>query len=470
MAVENDFTKGKMPVNATGPNSEVHKYYFDYYKHILLTIANNAMENTMYQHLVNHLRRTFKKHIIEERAMGIDLRDVINLEVLSSAINTLLLTEFKDDDIDIFISPGTPAMQVAWYMAHLNLGLRTRLFQLRRPEHSSGDRSEQVWVTMEKSSYTAALIIKQNALDKNDSVGEQLIIGSLEPIYKRAEKIAAADHIRVLIRGETGTGKELLANYIHKNSPRANKKFIPVNCSALSDQLLESRLFGYVAGAFTDAKKDTQGLFHEADGGTLFLDEIGDISPNLQKTLLRVLSEGQILRVGANKPEKVNVRVIAATHRDLYDLSLKGEFRSDLYYRLAISEIQLPSLREYTRQDREVLFKHLWKKAGNKFNPKKLDLPASILQTLLNYPYPGNIREMEGAIYSIWAEAEDKVTLSDIPDRLKLTAKGIDILMLDYHIRRHINYVLGLTNGNISRSARMLGVVENTVRKYMNRE
>jgi transcriptional regulator of acetoin/glycerol metabolism len=226
----------------------------------------------------------------------------------------------------------------------------------------------------------------------------------------------------------------------------------------------------YSAGAFTDAKKDTQGLFHEADGGTLFLDEIGDISPNLQKTLLRVLSEGQILRVGANKPEKVNVRVIAATHRDLYDLSLKGEFRSDLYYRLAISEIQLPSLREYTRQDREVLFKHLWKKAGNKFNPKKLDLPASILQTLLNYPYPGNIREMEGAIYSIWAEAEDKVTLSDIPDRLKLTAKGIDILMLDYHIRRHINYVLGLTNGNISRAARMLGVVENTVRKYMNRE
>ncbi|HTA26652.1 MAG TPA: sigma 54-interacting transcriptional regulator, partial [Bacteroidia bacterium] len=279
MALEFDFIKGKGTVNPDGPSSTVHKFFYKYDYHLLLTSSKNAMDDTRYQYLATFLRNTYK-HKVEERALGIS--DVINLEEISGKIYPLLLG-LKNHDIDIFISPGTPTMQVAWYLANESLGIKTNLFQLRKAEHSRTGMPEQIWIKMEKSNYTSSLIIKQGKLDASVSSEENLVVDSLNGIYKRAEKIAGTDHVRVLITGETGTGKEILAKYIHANSPRRNAKFERINCSAFGNDLLESRLFGYVKGAFTGATEDTDGLFHELDRGTILLDEVGDITPYMQQ-------------------------------------------------------------------------------------------------------------------------------------------------------------------------------------------
>ena len=390
------------------------------------------------------------------------INDVINLEEITGKINSLLIGN-KDNEIDIFISTGTPTMQVAWYLAHESLGLNTKLFQLRKPEHSTTGKNEQVWVTIQKSSYTSSIIIKQDSFTKASEYKDKLILDSLKNVYSKADKIAAADHVSVFISGETGTGKELLAKHIHDNSPRAKEKFIAINCSALSDQLLESRLFGYVAGAFTGANKNTEGLFHEANGGTIFLDEIGDISPFLQQALLRIFPKGEILRVGSRKTEFVNVRIISATNKDLPEMCKEGKFRDDLYFRLSVSELNLPALREYKSKEKELLFEYLWNQSKVKFNKKEPKLKPEIKRLILQYPFPGNIREMENVIESIMAESEDEVEKNHLPLRILNPRTEYSLKLKDVE-REHIKKVLEMFNNNLARTAKVLGISVNTLK------
>ncbi len=208
-------------------------------------------------------------------------------------------------------------MQLAWFIAHTSLGLQTTLIQVREAKLTPQKKPEKLILQVDPSPVPISAALKEiNLHEKQEDV---FITASTRVIFERAEKVSIARNASVLITGETGTGKEIIARYIHQHSARRSYPFVALNCSAFSDNLLESRLFGYRKGAFTDAKKDTKGLFQSAEGGTLFLDEIGDISSYMQQSLLRVLQEKEVHPIGG-KPLSVDVRIIAATNRDLISL------------------------------------------------------------------------------------------------------------------------------------------------------
>jgi two-component system response regulator HydG len=225
------------------------------------------------------------------------------------------------------------------------------------------------------------------------------IVGRSKPMRTlfRQIKLVAPSNSTVLIQGESGTGKELIARAIHQQSPRSDRPFVAIDCGTLPEPLLESELFGHARGAFTGAVQAKKGLFDEAHGGTLFLDEIGDTVAVFQSKLLRVLQEGEIRPVGANKSIKVDVRVIAATNKELKQLVEKGAFREDLYYRLAVVPLRLPPLRE-RREDIPLLVEHCAKKYCAQNHLPLKGVSAKALQLLLDAPWPGNVRELENVI------------------------------------------------------------------------
>jgi Nif-specific regulatory protein len=236
---------------------------------------------------------------------------------------------------------------------------------------------------------------------KEEMLGEhrfENIIGKstkMRQIFSMLETVAPTD-ATILVRGETGTGKELIATAVHNLSRRKNGPFIKLNCAAISETLLESELFGHEKGAFTDAKEMRKGRFELADGGTLFLDEIGDITPSLQVKLLRILQEQEFERVGGTKTVKTDVRLVAATNRNLEEMVKKGEFREDLFYRLNVIPLNLPPLRE-RYEDVKLLIEHYMKKFMKEHH-KQMSLSKSALELLLDYPWPGNIRELQNTM------------------------------------------------------------------------
>jgi PAS domain S-box-containing protein len=228
-------------------------------------------------------------------------------------------------------------------------------------------------------------------------------------------KVAANSYATILIDGESGTGKELVAGAIHYNSPVSENPLVTVNCSALSESLLESELFGHVRGAFTGAIRDRKGRFEEADGGTVFLDEIGEISPLIQVKLLRVLQEREIERVGESRRRKINIRIIAATHQDLYQLVQKGHFREDLYYRLKVFPIHLPPLREH-KEDIPLLIDHFIRNQ-NEITGKKIKRISSMaMRIIMDHFWPGNVRELENAIeHAFVLREKGDIDVFDLP-------------------------------------------------------
>jgi two-component system NtrC family response regulator len=234
----------------------------------------------------------------------------------------------------------------------------------------------------------------------------------MQKVFKIVSHVAPRD-TTVLIRGETGTGKELIARAIHFNSPRAKRPFVAVNCSAIPEGLIESEMFGHVKGAFTGATGDRPGRFEQADGGTLFLDEIGEVQPHLQVKLLRALQERQVDRVGGAKPVDVDVRVIAATSRDLEEDVKTGKFRADLFYRLSVVPILMPALRE-RREDVPALVEHFMRK----LQAPRCRIAPEALRALQEYPWPGNVRELENVIERILVlrERQGELTVADLPD------------------------------------------------------
>ncbi len=253
------------------------------------------------------------------------------------------------------------------------------------------------------------------------------MIGKSKPmqsLYSLLDKIKTAEST-CLIQGENGTGKELIAKAIHYNSPRKDKHFVIQNCSAFNDNLLESELFGHVKGAFTGAIKDKKGLFEAADKGTFFLDEIGDTSPTMQVKLLRVLQEGTFMPVGGTEPRRADVRILAATNRDLKDMVEKGTFREDLYYRLNVIAIRVPPLRE-RKEDIPLLIEYFLDKSDSSGKAKKM-ITKRALEKLYDYAWPGNIRELQNEIERlvVLAGDEQKVTADMLSSRiLDATEKG----------------------------------------------
>jgi two-component system response regulator AtoC len=293
------------------------------------------------------------------------------------------------------------------------------------------------------------------------------LIGSSPAIVEVYKTLARAtlSASTVLIHGESGTGKELVARAIHENSERKVRRFIAVNCGALTETLLESELFGYVKGAFTGAQTDKKGLFEEADGGTMFLDEIGDITPALQVKLLRVLQEGEVKPVGSSRMVKVDVRIIAATHRDLAKWVAQGRFREDLYYRLKVIEIEIPPLRD-RREDIPELAQVFLKKYSKKTGKAIHSISSEGLKALYAHRWPGNVRELEHQIEravtltsaSVLSLDDFELGLPGSPAEVPVSESAGDQKSLEDMERSHILRVLREVEFNKSKASEILGI------------
>jgi DNA-binding NtrC family response regulator len=284
-----------------------------------------------------------------------------------------------------------------------------------------------------------------------------------------------APHFRtLLVTGATGTGKELAALALHRLSPARGGRFVVCNCAALVENLVESELFGYVRGAFTGATQDKVGLFEHADGGTIFLDEIGELSPAAQAKLLRVLQDRQVQKVGSAVARNVDVRVIAATHRNLKTMVREGQFREDLYYRVAVVEITLPSLAN-RREDLPLLERYFVEKFATEYKKPIAGLVRRAQTRLSAYPWPGNIRELENVIGNACMMVEGNlIDIGDLPERLRgpLTAEALiddTFLSLDEVQRRHVMQVLEGVGGNKARAAEILGIGRATIYQFLSK-
>lgn len=328
---------------------------------------------------------------------------------------------------------------------------------------------------IEKNNLKSELKFLKEQLESSNKL-EGVITNSFK--MKRIIDVAArvaASKASVLILGESGTGKEVLARAIHYASKRKDKLFVPVNCAALNENLLESELFGHEKGAFTGAEKMHKGRFEIADEGTIFLDEIGDLPMHLQVKLLRVLQEGQFERVGGANTIKVDVRVISATNKNIEDLIKEGKFREDLFYRLNVVNIQLPPLRE-RKEDISILISEFLKKYLKETDKTNLEFSKEALDLLMKYNYPGNIRELENIVHhSIVLSRNEIISTEDLPIGIKTpgSEKDLDSCFeegtsltekVELLERTLITSALKKTSGNQTAAAKLLGISERNLR------
>jgi len=338
----------------------------------------------------------------------------------------------------------------------------------------------QLRAAVEKASEGVRL--KRQNLELNRRLDEKFgfegVVGSspqMLALIERLKRIAPTD-ATVLIQGETGTGKELVAQAIHQNSPRKAKPFVALNCAALSENILESELFGHVKGAFTDASSDRVGKFEYANGGTLFLDEVGDMPMATQIKLLRVLESGQITRVGSNAPVQVNVRLLSATNRNLEEAIATGAFRSDLYHRLKVVTIAIPSLRERAA-DIPLLIEHFVRQFAKRHGKTIKGMTLAARMKLGAYAWPGNVRQLRNVIESmVVVDCDETLDVDDLPVELEPVATvagpavgqpaGFADLVgrpLEEIERLFIGETLKLTGGNREQAAELLGIGERTL-------
>jgi two-component system response regulator HydG len=316
----------------------------------------------------------------------------------------------------------------------------------------------------------------QQRLDER--FGFEGVIGTspqMHGVIDRLKRIAPTD-ASVLIQGETGTGKELVAQAIHQNSPRKNKPFVALNCAALSENILESELFGHVKGAFTDASTDRVGKFAYAHGGTIFLDEVGDMPMATQIKLLRVLENGEVTRVGSNESTKVNVRVLSATNRNLEDAIAAGTFRSDLYHRLKVITIALPPLRDRA-QDIPLLIEHFIRQFSKRHHKTIKSMSPAARMKLLAFAWPGNVRQLRNVVESmVVVDFDGVLDTDDLPSELteggaQAQAAGGAVGTLASFVgkpledveRVFITETLAFTGGNREQAAQLLGIGERTL-------
>jgi two-component system response regulator HydG len=345
--------------------------------------------------------------------------------------------------------------------------------------------SERLRTAAEKA--VGQLLLKRKNLELSRRLDERfgfegIIAASdvMKNVIERLKRIAPTD-AGVLIRGASGTGKELVAQAIHQNSPRKNKPFVALNCGAVAEHLVESELFGHVKGAFTDALSDRVGKFEYANGGTLFLDEVGDMPAATQIKLLRVLEEREITRVGDNKPIKVNVRVLSATNRDLEEAIAEGTFRNDLYYRLKVVTVDLPPLAD-RREDIVPLVDAFRRQFARRHQKTVKSVSPAVMRRFFDYDWPGNVRQLRNVVENmVVLDIDEVLDLDDLPPDLEVTeSKEIDANVnegpgnligcpMDVIERWAITETLKLTNGNREEAARILGIGARTLYRKLDK-
>lgn len=337
---------------------------------------------------------------------------------------------------------------------------------------TKGDDNNKIIPLLYRAIEKADLSKRVQQLEKQlgDKHSFDNIIGKAKSIQKAIElarKVAPTD-TTVILTGETGTGKEVFAQAIHRESKRSKQNFVAINCSAFSKDLLESEMFGHKAGAFTGAVKDQKGLFEEANHGTIFLDEIGEMALDLQAKLLRVIETGEFLRVGESKVTKVNVRIIAATNRDLQKEIELGHFREDLYYRISVFQIHLPPLRERVI-DIEPLTQHFLALFASKTNKRIKSVSNEFLEALKLHQWNGNIRELKNVIERSVILSDDELSPESLPVELQnnIRSGGSGKILSAFDLasaeKIHIQKVLNYSNGNKTETARLLNIALTTL-------
>jgi DNA-binding NtrC family response regulator len=345
---------------------------------------------------------------------------------------------------------------------------------------------EELKLTVGRALERKRLVAEQKTVPSDTKTGLQDIVGKsavMLEVYKLVARVAGST-ATVLVHGESGTGKELVARAIHTHSPRVSAPFVPVNCTALTESLLESELFGHARGAFTGAVAAKRGLFEMASGGTLFLDEIGDMGPKMQAQLLRTLQDGEVRPVGGSESIRVDVRLVCATNKDLDEEVKAGRFREDLYFRINVVTVRLPALRE-RREDIAILVGHFLNKLARRERREPTAMSPEALKLLTGYAWPGNVRELENAIERAVAVAKGNVILpSDLPpevggDRSPAAAAAAgasdgggliaDRPTLAELERRYIQLVLAESGGNKKKAAEKLGIDRRTLYRALER-
>jgi len=430
-----------------------------------------SLERVGYDCTVAHSGRDGLR-LIEEQTFDIVLTDLVmdgvdGMEVLAAAKREL-------PDAEVVILTGHNEVKKA--VAAMQAGATT---YLTKPLDIGELRTKA-----DKASQAQRLARSNVELQRqlNERFGFEGLIGNsplMHTVVARLRQIAPTS-ATVLITGESGTGKELVAKALHNNSPRRSKPFVPLNCAALSENILESELFGHIRGAFTGADRERKGWFEHANGGTLFLDEVGDIPLSTQVKLLRVLESGEIVRVGTNEPVKVNVRLISATNREMTEAISSGSFRQDLYHRLKVVSVKLPTLRA-RREDIPLLLDSFLKEFARLHGKGVPAVAPAVRKALMVYPWPGNVRELRNVIESmIVIDTDGVLDLDDLTEDLQLAAPGDpagpaaapavgpgQVPMLGRKLedveRFYIDETLKLTAGNREEAAKILGIGERTL-------
>lgn len=404
--------------------------------------------------------------IIRETPFDVIVTDLVMNDVDGFGILDLAKSEQPDAEVILLTGHGTiPSAVEAIQRGAFNYLLKPiDIGQLR--------------ASTEKAAESAQLRRTNFELNRrlDEKYGFEGVVGDSPLMREVIEKLKriAPTHASVLIQGATGTGKELVAQSIHQNSPRKNKPFVALNCAALSENILESELFGHVKGAFTDASSDRVGKFEYAHGGTMFLDEVGDMPLATQIKLLRVIENGEITRVGSNAPIKVNVRILSATNRNLEEAIEQGSFRSDLYHRLKVVTIRLPTLRERS-QDIPMLIDYFIKQFTSAHGKQVKGMSAAARKKLLVFDWPGNVRQLRNVVESmVVVDYDGLLDLDDLPEELSDPAApspdaspaSLSSLIgkpLNELEKLFISETLRFTAGNREEAANMLGIGERTL-------
>ena len=372
-------------------------------------------------------------------------------------------------DLVSIIKKNSPTSEVILLTAHGNIPDGVQAIKNGAFDYiTKGDDNNRIIPLLSKA--TEKVLLNKQGHNSEKRTGEKYtfdsILGKSRAIKEAialAQKVASTD-VPVLLTGETGTGKEVFAQAIHQNSKRAKKNFVAVNCSSFSKELLESEMFGHKAGSFTGALKDKKGLFEEADNGTIFLDEIGEMAFELQAKLLRILETGEYIKIGETKPTKVNVRIIAATNRNLKTEISENHFREDLFYRLSVFQIHLPPLRD-RKEDIPLLTEAFIHNFSKKLSCNIQEIKPDFLNALKQQPWKGNIRELRNTIErSLIVCNGNSLDIEDLPLEIQnnhyeqndgQTFSNFELAAME---KRHISRVLEYTKGNKTETARLLKI------------
>ncbi len=447
---------------------------------VVLISNYSKEENSSYISWLQAKTKAEIEHYYESLTSPTNYEEIYHADV--KVVKDVLKHNGSATNLVFHISPGTPAMQAIWIIL-----AKTR-FNAELIESS-----KELGVRTPYIPFEIAAEFVPKLLHKSDKELEKLTSGkapdtasfaniihqseNMKRLVTMAQRVALSS-FSVLIEGESGTGKELFAKAIHQASPRRNRKFIPVNCGAIPENLIESELFGHIKGAFTGAVSNRAGHFEQADGGTIFLDEIGEMPLAAQVKLLRILQEGEILRVGDSKPKQVNVRVIAATNRNLSQEITEGNFREDLYFRLATIVLHIPPLRERAG-DISLLIDKLFEqevkqKTSSELGFDKKHLSAGAKNLLLQYTWPGNVRELVNILAkaAFWSNG-DKIDIDDVRYALSqsLVRKNDDVLnrplgngfdlekLLATVANHYLSRAMEESNNNKSKATKLVGLV-----------